>query len=151
MLAHNIVQAVNAELLELQDLDEPQSKGLMKFVQGGAKAWRGQKTQLAPFDAKALAAAEVIFIGTPVWAFTCAPAVRTFLDDYKLSGKKLAFFCASGGSKGKTFEVMRGLAGPDNTVLGEMEFIEPLKREPEQGAERVRLWAASMMKKAQAD
>ncbi len=150
MLAEKIAQATGAELIELLDLDEPESKGFMKFVKGGARAMLGQKTRLGSLDAARLAKAELVFVGTPVWAFTCTPAVRTFLSEQKLSGKKLAFFCASGGSKGKTFTVMRNLAGPDNTVLGELELVEPLKREPGQCAERISLWAASMVEKAQA-
>ena len=149
MLAQQIARVSGADVIELVDLDEPASKGFMKFVQGGSRAALGRKTRLGSYDAKSLQEAELIFIGTPVWAFTCSPAVRTFLEEQALQRKKLAFFCASGGSKGKTFQKMSELAGNTNEVLGDLEIVEPLKREPEQCAERIAVWAARMMEKAQ--
>ena len=122
----------------------------MKFVQGGGKAMMRRSTRLGAYDAQAVQAADIVFIGTPVWAFTCSPAVRTFLSEMSLQGKKLAFFCASGGSKGKTFQHMRELAGPSNEVLGEIEVVEPLKREAQQCAERITIWTSRMLEKAQA-
>ena len=150
MLAQQIARTSGAELVELSDLEEPKTKGFMKFVQGGGKAMLGRNTRLGVYDVQAVQAAEVVFIGTPVWAFTCSPAVRTFLAEMSLQGKKLAFFCASGGSKGKTFQHMRELAGPSNEVLGEIEVVEPLKREAQQCAERITIWTSRMLEKAQA-
>ena len=150
MLAQQIAQTCGADLVELSDLDEPKEKGFMKFVQGGGKAMMRRSTRLGAYDAQAVQAADIVFIGTPVWAFTCSPAVRTFLSEMSLQGKKLAFFCASGGSKGKTFQHMRELAGPSNEVLGEIEVVEPLKREAQQCAERIAVWTSRMLEKAQA-
>lgn len=150
MLAQQIAQTCGADLVELSDLDEPKEKGFMKFVQGGGKAMMRRSTRLGAYDAQAVQAADIVFIGTPVWAFTCSPAVRTFLSEMSLQGKKLAFFCASGGSKGKTFQHMRELAGPSNEVLGEIEVVEPLKREAQQCAERITIWTSRMLEKAQA-
>ena len=149
MLAQRIAQVTGADLMELTDLDEPESRGFMKFIRGGGKAFLGKTTRLGAVDADKLAAADLVFVGTPVWAFTCTPAVRTFFSEQALEGKKLAFFCASGGSKGKTFQAMRELAGETNAVLGELEIVEPLKREPEQCAERIGLWAARIVERAQ--
>ena len=51
---------------------------------------------------------DLIIIGTPVWAWTTTPAIRTYLTQNK--PKKVAFFCTSGGSKGKVFEDMEELS-----------------------------------------
>lgn len=48
-----------------------------------------------------------IFIGTPVWWYTFAPAVRTFLSANGWAGKKVYPFASSGGWPGRTFEDFR--------------------------------------------
>lgn len=40
---------------------------------------------------------DTIFIGTPNWWSTMAPPIKTFLNEYDLSGKKAAVFCTHGG------------------------------------------------------
>ena len=45
---------------------------------------------------------DVVIIGTPVWAFTMAPAVRTYIIENKGKFKKIAFFCTQGGMGSKT-------------------------------------------------
>jgi flavodoxin len=51
---------------------------------------------------------DVIFIGSPVWWGTFAPAVSTFLSQYDLSGKTIIPFCthASNGGEGSSFRDM---------------------------------------------
>ena len=38
-----------------------------------------------------------VFLGTPVWWYTFAPAVKTFLAQYKLAGKTILPFATNGG------------------------------------------------------
>ena len=38
---------------------------------------------------------DMIIIGTPNWNKNMAPAVRTYLTNHKLGGKKVGFFCTS--------------------------------------------------------
>lgn len=40
---------------------------------------------------------DTIFLGSPVWWYTVAPPVATFLSEYDMSGKKIAVFCTHGG------------------------------------------------------
>lgn len=51
---------------------------------------------------------DLVIIGTPVWAWTVTPAIRTYLSKNKF--KKVAFFCIHGGQFGKTFEEMEKLS-----------------------------------------
>jgi len=44
--------------------------------------------------------ADIVIVGGPVWAFTIAPAVRTFLTRYAGELNRVAFFCTQGGSGG---------------------------------------------------
>lgn len=45
-----------------------------------------------------------IIIGTPVWWYTCAPAIRTFLLENHLSGKEIIPIVTHGGWLGHTIE-----------------------------------------------
>ena len=50
-----------------------------------------------------------IILGTPTWWYTMAPAVRTFLDAYDLSGKEVVLFQTHGGWAGHTIKDMKKL------------------------------------------
>lgn len=47
---------------------------------------------------------DTIVLGTPVWWYTFAPAVKTFLNTNDLAGKKLYPFATNGGWLGHTFK-----------------------------------------------
>ncbi len=43
---------------------------------------------------------DVIYIGFPVWWYTCPSAVKTFLESYNFKNKKVIVFCTSGSTLG---------------------------------------------------
>ena len=141
-IAESIAEAVGADLLELKPKKELSSKGFMKYMWGGRQVVMGEKPELMPFD-KNPQDYDLIFIGSPVWAFSFAPPLNTFLSNHGLKGRKVALFSSCGGTKGGTFDRMRKLLS-GNTIAGEMEFIEPAKNRPGKQAETARDWAKSM-------
>ncbi|MBN2458233.1 hypothetical protein JXB31_03835 [Candidatus Woesearchaeota archaeon] len=55
---------------------------------------------------------DVVLIGTPVWGFTMASPVRSYITQNKGRFRKLAFFCTQGGSgSDQTFSSMEELSG----------------------------------------
>lgn len=61
---------------------------------------------------------ETIFIGTPTWWYTMAPAVATFLSKNDLKGKKVILFQTHGGWPGHTLDDMKTMCkGAD--IIGE--------------------------------
>ena len=52
----------------------------------------------------ALSDYDTVVIGTPVWWYTMAPAVKTFLSENRFDGKKVYPFATNGGWVGHTFE-----------------------------------------------
>ncbi len=53
---------------------------------------------------------DMVILGTPVWAGTITPAVRTYLHKYRECIKEAAFFCThGGGGSSKTFDVMEDI------------------------------------------
>ena len=145
-LAERMAETTGAESLELKPVREIQSKGFMKFIWGGKQVVSRKCPELQPLD-KNPADYDLLFVGTPVWAFTYAPPLRTFFSQVELSGKKIALFCSCGGGAGKTPKRMAGaLAG--NELLGEICFVEPLRSGTEAKGQQAREWAEQMAKQA---
>ena len=63
-----------------------------------------------------------IILGTPVWWYTIAPVVRTFLKENDLSNKKIMPFATNAGWLGRTFKEIKDLC-PNSTIGKEMNIV----------------------------
>jgi len=142
-IARLIAETVGADLLELKPKDDISPTGFSRFLKGGGQVMKKAQPELLPFD-KRPEDYDCLIIGTPVWAWSYAPALATFFSSTALKDKKIALFCCSGGGPGKTLEKMKGkLAG--NEFIGEIEFIDPARRNKEQNAEKAKAWAQKVL------
>ena len=138
-----IAGSIGADILELKPQADVNSKSFMKYFWGGRQVMTKQKPALFAYD-KRPEDYDVLFIGTPVWAWTYAPSLSTFFDSVKLQGKKIALFCCSGGGKGKTLEKMKEqLTG--NEFIGQIDFVEPLSRNKEENSKKAKEWAGRVL------
>jgi flavodoxin len=145
-IAESIAGAVNADILELKPKVDIKSKGFMKYLWGGKEVVQQKEPELNVFDIIPQEY-DVIFIGTPVWAWTYTPALRSFFSFCKLANRKIALFCSHDGQKAKTFEKMaKALSG--NTILGEADFEAPLKNDRTYSSNRAKEWAKEITVKA---
>ena len=144
LIAEDIAKAINADLLEIKPEEEIATKGFMKFFWGGKQAMMNKKPRLLPLD-KNPEDYDVIFIGTPVWAWGPAPPLKTFFDTHKFENKKIALFCCHGGGKGKTLEKMKRALGKENEFIGQLDFCNPLKRNTYKNVEKAVEWAEEMV------
>jgi flavodoxin len=63
---------------------------------------------------------DMVIVGTPIWSKNMTPAVRTYLTNHNLDGKKVCFFCTSGGDNvKKAFSEMKELV-PKSVVVGKL-------------------------------
>lgn len=91
-------------------IDTKKRAGAMGWLSGGKDAGQKNLTKIEkikhnPSDY------DLVIIGTPVWAWTMTPAIRTYLTENKGRFKKLAFFCTMGGDDpSKTFPEMEELS-----------------------------------------
>ncbi len=122
--------------VELEELiDHKDRSGKIGYAVAGKDALMGKQTEIdeikhSPEDY------QIVILGTPVWAGTIAPAVRTYLDRYGNDIQTVSFFCThGGGGASKTFNVMQKLTGESpKAVLSirdkevkEKKHIEELK------------------------
>ena len=143
-VAEQIATALSADLIPLIPQKAYPDSGFKKFLWGGKSAVMGDKPKLEPF-AFDPAAYDLVVLGSPVWAGTFAPPLRTFLHQYRddLKGKRLAaFFCCSGGP-GKVSEKFRAYL---NGALSEQELIliDPKDKPSTETEEKIKAFIDSL-------
>ena len=77
-----------------------------------------------------LSAYDLVAIGSPVWAFACAPAVRTFLKKcHGLAGKSIILFVTygSGAGKGKCVKEMELILKEKGISSSRVFFIQQFR------------------------
>ena len=118
-VAKKLAAALNADLIPLVPRKAYPDSGFKKFFWGGKSALMGNKPDLEPYAFDGDAYDRIIF-GSPVWAGTFAPPLRTFVEDNRtaLQGKRLsAFFCCSGGP-GKVLDKFKAFLACDRLEQG---------------------------------
>lgn len=139
-IAEEIAKIAGGDLLGLQVKSAQEPKhNFMKYLWGGKQVFQKLEPELVPFNCD-VSAYDLMFIGTPVWAWTYAPALNSFFSRFPFTGKKVALFCCSGGQPRKTLEKMRDRLG-GNECLGNIHFREPLRFGKDAAAAQAREWA----------
>lgn len=114
-VADAISARFGAQVVRLVPQKAYPDKGFRKFFWGGKSAVMGEKPPLEPYDFDV--DCDLVVIGSPVWASTFAPPVRTFIEDNAsvLHGKRIAaFMCLSGGGGDKALAKLQKQLGVDN-------------------------------------
>jgi flavodoxin len=145
LIAQKIAETISADTIELKTSKQYPKKGLGKFFWGGKSVLFGEMPQLLnqPIDMNPY---DRILIGTPVWAGSFAPPIKSFINQYKIAGKQIALFaCHGGGGAAKCFANFKK-ALSDNTFVSEIDFVEP-KRKPEENSSKAIRWAKELEEK----
>lgn len=83
--------------LALEELVDTKNRdGALGWMSGGRDATLKRVVPIEPVQSD-LASYDLVVIGTPVWAFTMAPAVRTFCAEHGSEVKRVAFVATMGG------------------------------------------------------
>lgn len=146
-IAEAIQEAIDADILELKPVKELDPDSSSKFMWGGAQSVMKKKPELEPFDIDPMDY-DLIFIGTPVWAWRFSPPIRTIMSKFNLKSKKLALFmCAAGNGIKAMGRFKDALKGAE--ILGDICFKEPLKNNPEGAKEQAISWAKDIIQKSE--
>ena len=97
-LALSLAAKLQADTEEL--VDTTSRKGIMGWLKGGRDAVKKFMTVISPAQ-KDPAQYDLVVVGSPVWAGSMAPALRTYLTQQKSKLKKFGCFCTMGGSGGQ--------------------------------------------------
>ncbi len=99
-VANKIADGIDCDVIKLETVKNyPKSKGKLIFM-GGMKSVFKCKPKLKEYDFD-VDKYDQIIIGTPTWAGTFTPAIRTFLRDYKdsIKNKKISVFVSCSGGE----------------------------------------------------
>ena len=109
LVAQALAAQLGADLEELKELaDRSGPKG---YLLAGRDAMQNRPVVLLP-TARQPADYELVILGTPVWAFTMCPAIRTWMLREAAHVQRTAFLCTQGGSGAdRTMREMERLAG----------------------------------------
>ena len=121
MIAESIQKKLNCDILEIQPV-KPYSSDYQKVVDEEQNNSSTNKTpEIKKIDLK-LDDYDEIIIGTPVWWYTIAPVIKTFLKENNLSGKTIKPFATNAGWLGQTFKEIERLC-PDSKVEKGMNIV----------------------------
>lgn len=138
-----IADRVDADLLRLEPKKAYPDSGFKKYFWGGKSATMKEKPELVPYQVD-LSQYKRIILATPVWAGTFAPALRTFLQENDLKGKRIALAaCSSGGGAQGCFKKLMAelkIAQVDATL----SLIDPKKKPAPENREHIDAFCAKL-------
>lgn len=100
-VAKHLAEGLGADAIELQPA-EPYTAADLNYSDSNCRANREMQDAAArpalSGDYSAVLGYDTIYLGYPIWWGTAPRIIRTFLDSYDLSGKRVYLFCTSGSS-----------------------------------------------------
>lgn len=137
-VADIVSKELTADVLSLQVKKEYPKSGFRKFYWGGKSAVMGEEPELMEYDID-LNAYDLIILGTPVWAGTFTPPLRTFIKENRnvLKDKKIAVFaCHSGGGAEKMLKKLKDFIGIDK-LEAQLILTDPKDKETPENKEKI--------------
>ena len=110
-VAEKISKNIDADVVKLIPKKLYPDKGFKKYFWCGKSAVMNEEVELEKYNIDFDKYNQIIF-GTPVWAGTFAPPLRTFINDNKkqIINKKISLFvCCGGGNTDKTINRLKEL------------------------------------------
>lgn len=135
-IAKMIQEKIGGDIAEIETVKSYEGSYDSVVNQGQREVDSGYMPEIKELDVD-LDNYDTIIIGTPVWWDTFAPAVKTFLHDYDLSGKSIYPYATNGGWIGHTFEDFESECGKAKVYPGlNVRFDERTKRTKDDAIER---------------
>jgi flavodoxin len=142
-IAESIAKELGADIQELKPIKDIKSKGFSKYMWGGRQVVTKKRPELQPLE-KNPENYDVIFIGTPVWAFTFAPALRTFFSEHPLKAKKVALFMCHGGGPKEAMAKFEAEVS-NSTIIGKLDLKNVLDEETGEMRKEAVEWARKIV------
>lgn len=136
-VADKIAGFMKADILRLEpEKDYPKGK-VSKYIWGGKSVVFGEKPKLASYHFNA-EQYDLIIIGTPVWAGSFVPPIKTFLSENVLSNKKIALYaCSSGGDATKCFQNLQQEL-TNSEIIATLSLKAPKVKQMEDNTQKIK-------------
>lgn len=107
-VAETVRQALDADMAEIKTVRPYEGSYNDVVDQGKREIDSGFMPQIEPLNMD-LDQYDTVILGSPVWWYTFAPAMKTFLNQADLSGKTVYPFATNGGWIGHTFKDFKNM------------------------------------------
>lgn len=135
-VAEKAAKELGADLIELKPVKAYPDKGAMQFIWGGSAVTFKKKPDLEPYSFNA-SDYDLVIIGTPVWASSFTPPLRTFFENHDLAGKKIAAIVTSaGGNSAKCLEAIKVATKTDKLVAA-VSLVDPKDKVSEENEKQI--------------
>jgi flavodoxin len=140
-LVEAIQKNFTVEVEQIKVENEKQHKGLVKYIWGGGQVIQKKEPKISGLNHK-IEEYDRIILGTPVWANSYAPAIRSFLKKVDLKNKEVGYFCTNMGGKGHTFEDFEAsLSG--SKIIGKLA-LSNVKNKKEESVKKILKWVEEL-------
>ena len=137
-IAEQIRETLGGDLSEIETIVPYTGDYNAVVAQGEEEIRRGFMPEIRPFGART-ADYDTVILGTPVWWYTFAPAVKTFLAGHDFTGKAVYPFITNGGWIGHTEKDIAAACPGANVMPGiDIRFEE---NRLAASVEAIRRWA----------
>ena len=143
LIAETVKNALNGDIQEIKPVKELDPESGMRFMLGGMQASLKLKPKLKPMNINPLDY-DLIFIGSPVWAWQVSPPIRSLSKMLDFSNKKIVLWCCCGGKGIKAMKRIKKLFW-NAEILGSKIFQEPLTVNTEEAKKGAIEWAKDML------
>lgn len=103
-------------LEEIKPVKEISSSGFSKYLWGGSQVIMNKKPDLVEIKTD-LDDYDTVILGSPIWAGSFTPPIKSLLEDGALKNKKVAFFYCHDGGPGKAEEKIRQAVNINNELI----------------------------------
>jgi flavodoxin len=110
-IAQILAKKINADTDEI--IDKKDRSGIVGWLVGGKDAFAKKPTEI-DFK-KNPKKYDLLILGSPIWAWTVAPALRAYLLKNKI--RKFAFFCTCGGNNSNLAEKIGAISNKPIEML----------------------------------
>ena len=112
---------LKSDLFEIKLVKDIEPKWMLKYFWWWKQVFMKEKPVIKDFDID-LSQYETIILWTPVWAFTYAPALRSFFDKDLIKNKKILIYCTHEWWAWKTLNQMEDLLKSDNNIIWKIDL-----------------------------
>lgn len=121
MIAESIQKKLNCDILEIKPVQEYSEDYNQVVSEEQNNDSSNKKPEIQKIN-KDLRSYDEIIVGSPVWWYTIAPVIRTFLSENDLAGKVIKPYATNAGWLGHTFQEIEKLC-PNSKVEKGMNIV----------------------------
>lgn len=139
-IANVIAETLNAPIVRISPVKDMTSSGFGKYVWGGGQVVMKIKPKLQPIKVN-FDDFDTVFLGSPIWAGTFAPPIKTLLEDGYFHGKNVFYFYTHEGGAQNAHRRIETALSKTNHLVSSEGFMDVLKN-PEGNRQKALEWVA---------